>query len=66
MNHTGITAAIASLAAVLAIAAVLSGTDMIEEEEARQANYCELRRVYEQTGGEYGWPEMAGYEVCSG
>jgi hypothetical protein len=35
-----------------------------EDIDSRQANYCEMRSIYENSGGEYGWPRMDGYGEC--
>ena len=32
--------------------------------DGKQANYCEMRSIYENSGGEYGWPRMDGYGEC--
>jgi len=35
-----------------------------EDIEGKQANYCEMRSIYEQSGSQYGWPKLEGYGEC--
>ena len=56
--------AIMILIAVIVVALVLSVTDAQDELAGKQANYCEMRSIYENSGGEYGWPRMDGYGEC--
>jgi len=35
-----------------------------EDIDGKQANYCEMRSIYENSGGEYGWPVLPGYGEC--
>jgi len=32
--------------------------------DGKQANYCEMRQIHIDSGGEYGWPRMDGYGEC--
>jgi hypothetical protein len=32
--------------------------------DGKQANYCEMRQIHIESGGEYGWPRMDGYGEC--
>jgi hypothetical protein len=56
--------AISILAGVIFIALILGATDANDDLAGKQANYCEMRGIYEQSGGEYGWPRMDGYGEC--
>jgi len=56
--------AIMILLAVVIVSLVLSVTDAQDELAGKQANYCEMRGIYEQSGGDYGWPKMDGYGEC--
>ena len=56
--------AIMILIAVIVVALVLSVTDAQDELAGKQANYCEMRSIYENSGGEYGWPKLDGYGEC--
>jgi len=56
--------AIMVLIAVVTVSLVLSVTDAQDELAGKQANYCDMRSIYEQSGGEYGWPKMDGYGEC--
>jgi len=56
--------AIMILIAVVTVALVLSATDAQDELAGKQANYCEMRGIYKQSGGDYGWPKMDGYGEC--
>ena len=56
--------AIMILIAVVIVALVLSVTDAQDELAGKQANYCEMRGIFEQSKGAYGWPKMEGYGEC--
>jgi len=56
--------AIMILIAVIVVALVLSVTDAQDELAGKQANYCEMRQIHIESGGEYGWPRMDGYGEC--
>jgi hypothetical protein len=56
--------AISILLAVIIISLVLGVTDAQDDLAAKQAQYCELRGIYEATDSEYGWPKLQGYEEC--
>ena len=56
--------AIMILLAVVILSLVLSVTDAQDELAGKQANYCEMRSIYENSGGEYGWPKLDGYGGC--
>ena len=32
--------------------------------DGKQTNYCEMRQIHTDSGGEYGWPRMDGYGEC--
>ena len=32
--------------------------------DGKQANYCEMRQIHTDSGGEYGWPVLPGYGEC--
>ena len=54
--------AILIIVAPLLVASYVMGEQ--EDIDSRQANYCEMRSIYENSGGEYGWPRMDGYGEC--
>ena len=56
--------AIMILIAVIVVALVLSVTDAQDELAGKQTNYCEMRQIHTDSGGEYGWPRMDGYGEC--
>ena len=56
--------AISMLIAVIVIALLMASTSANDELAGKQANYCEMRSIYENSGGEYGWPRMDGYGEC--
>ena len=56
--------AIMILIAVIVVALVLSVTDAQDELAGKQANYCEMRQIHINSGGEYGWPKLDGYGGC--
>ena len=35
-----------------------------EDDQAAQANYCEMVELFDKTGGEQGWPAYDGREQC--
>lgn len=53
--------AICILLIVLVASLVLDAHDDLD---GRQANYCEMRAIYIDSGGEYGWPMMDNYGEC--
>jgi len=56
--------AISMLIAVIVIALIMAATDANDELAGKQANYCEMRGIHKQSGGDYGWPKMDGYGEC--
>ena len=56
--------AIMILIAVVTVSLVLSATDAQDELAGKQANYCEMRQIYIESGREYGWPVLPGYGEC--
>jgi len=53
--------------ALLIIVALLVASYVMGEQgdiDGKQANYCEMRSIYENSGGEYGWPVLPGYGEC--
>ena len=56
--------AISMLIAVIVIALLMAATSANDELAGKQANYCEMRSIYENSGGEYGWPKLDGYGEC--
>jgi len=56
--------AIMILIAVIVVALVLSVTDAHDDIDGKQTNYCEMRQIHTDSGGEYGWPRMDGYGEC--
>ena len=49
------------IVALLVTSYVLGDQDDID---GKQANYCEMRGIFEQSGGQYGWPVLPGYGEC--
>jgi len=49
------------IVALLVASYVMSGQDDID---GKQANYCEMRGIFEQSKGAYGWPKLDGYGEC--
>ena len=56
--------AISILAGVIFIALILGATDANDDLAGKQANYCEMRKIHTDSGGEYGWPKLDGYGEC--
>ena len=56
--------AIMILIAVVTVSLVLSATDAQDDLAGKKANYCEMRQIHSDSGGEYGWPKMDGYGEC--
>ena len=53
--------------ALLIIVALLVASYAMGEQDdidGKQANYCEMRQIHIESGGEYGWPRMDGYGEC--
>ena len=53
--------------ALLIIVALLVASYVMGEQDdidGKQANYCEMRQIHIDSGGEYGWPKLDGYEGC--
>ena len=53
--------------ALLIIVALLVASYVMGEQEdidGKQANYCEMRQIHTDSGGEYGWPVLPGYGEC--
>jgi len=42
----------------------IAGNMDVQEEERQHAEYCEMVRLWKQTGGQAGWPAYDGEEVC--
>lgn len=57
-------AAISILAGVVIISLILGATDANDDQVAVQANYCEMQKIYIDSGGDYGWPVLPGYGEC--
>ena len=49
------------IVALLVAIYVLGDQDDID---GKQTNYCEMRQIHTDSGGEYGWPRMDGYGEC--
>ena len=49
------------IAALLVVSYVMGEQDDID---GKQANYCEMRQIHIDSGGEYGWPKLDGYGGC--
>ena len=49
------------IAAIALLYALIAGPD---ESAADQANYCEMRQIHTDSGGQYGWPVLPGYGEC--
>ena len=49
------------IVALLVVSYVMGEQDDID---GKQANYCEMRQIHIDSGGEYGWPVLPGYGEC--
>ena len=56
--------AIMTLLAVAIVSLVIGAKDAQDDLDGKQANYCEMRSIYIDSGTEYGWPRMDGYGEC--
>jgi hypothetical protein len=56
--------AISVLFCIIVVALILSSKDAQDDLVGKQANYCELRQIHIDSGGEYGWPVLPGYGEC--
>ena len=52
--------AIAGIITVMGIA----GQSDYEEQQRQAEQYCEMVRLWKQTGGQAGWPAYDGEDVC--
>ena len=53
--------------ALLIIVALLLASYVMGEQDGidgKQANYCQMRQIHTDSGGEYGWPVLPGYGEC--
>ena len=59
------TAGIAA-AALLMLGLAAAGTHDYGDSQAEQAFYCDMVRLHDRTGGEYGWPDYNGNaaDIC--
>ena len=48
----------------LIIAMGIAGGMELEEEQRQTKQYCEMVRLWKQTGGQAGWPAYDGEDVC--
>lgn len=48
----------------LLIAMGIVGQSDFEEAERRQAEYCEMVKLWKQTKGQAGWPAYNGEKMC--
>jgi len=57
---------LATIAGLILFAAVMGwvGTADVEEEKRQQESYCEMVEIWDESGGEYGWPPYDGREGC--
>ena len=53
-------------ALLIIVALLLTSLALGEQEDidGKQANYCEMRQIHIESGGEYGWPVLPGYGEC--
>jgi hypothetical protein len=56
--------AISVLFCIIVVALILSSKDAQDDLVGKQANYCEMRKIYIDSDSEYGWPKLDGYEEC--
>ena len=56
------THALLLICVLLLVASYVMGEQ--EDIDGKQANYCEMRQIHIDSGGEYGWPRMDGYGEC--
>lgn len=55
--------------AILAIAGIIiamgiAGNMDVQEEERQHAEYCEMVKLWQQSGGQAGWPAYNGEGTC--
>ena len=48
----------------LIIAMSIVGQSDYEEQQRQAVQYCEMVRLWKQTGGQAGWPAYDGEDVC--
>lgn len=48
----------------IVIAMGIVGASDYEEEQRQTVQYCEMVRLWKQTGGQAGWPAYDGEDVC--
>ena len=58
-----ITATIAGLILFTAVMGWVGNGD-VEEAERQLETYCEMVGIWDESGGEYGWPPYDGREQC--
>jgi len=46
------------------VAMGIAGHMDVEEEERQQEQYCEMVKLWKESGGEKGWPAYNGEEQC--
>ena len=56
------THALLLICVLLLVASYVMGEQ--EDIDGKQANYCEMRQIHINSGGEYGWPKLDGYGEC--
>jgi hypothetical protein len=52
--------------ALFLLAACVAGTMEYGDEERQQVLYCDMVKIYQESGGEYGWPDYNdnAKEIC--
>jgi hypothetical protein len=52
--------------ALFVLAACVVGTMGYEDEERQEQLYCDMFKIYQESGGEYGWPDYNNNakEIC--
>ena len=56
------THALLLICVLLLVASYVMGDQ--DDIDGKQANYCEMRQIHTDSGGEYGWPVLPGYGEC--
>ena len=56
------THALLLICVLLLVASYVMGEQ--DDIDGKQTNYCEMRSIFEQSGGQYGWPVLPGYGEC--
>lgn len=53
-----------AIAAVTALGLLVLSIGLLENPSREQQTYCDMVEIWEQSGGELGWPPYRGKEHC--